>query len=230
MRSMLRGWVATVVCFMAAFVAAQELRKADASATVPAALAERLPVGGFRDVTWADPCPGRWQTLDVTSRGVSPGEADVTKALQAVLDGLDAPTILHFPAGTYRFSMISVRKGNVILKGAGPERTIFRPLNDGTVFELLGKGGWYEWPKLSKEWQPRPVTADVPAGAVVVPVADTAGLKPDDAVLVVENLERFSYADAKRGRGGVFVLTKVEPQRVTLNLPLAIGLEKVAER
>ena len=208
----------------------------------PPELARRLPSPGFSDVTWQDPFPGQWKTVDVTKRGIEPGAGDVTEALQALVDGLGEPTILYFPPGTYRFSKISMRKGdlpenpqagptnNVIFRGAGPAKTLFKPPHDGTVFGLLGKGGWYEWPNLSEEWQPRKITADVPAGATTVPIASTKGLEVGDTVLVVEDLVEYSYKAAKRGRGGVFVVTKIEPGRITLNLPLAIGLEQVAER
>jgi len=194
---------------------------------IPAELARRLSPGGFRDVTWSDPFPGKWKTVDVTTRGIKPGEGDVTGKLRELLNGLREPTIVYFPPGTYRFTGITMREGNFIIKGAGPDQTIFRPPQDGKFFELLGKGGWYEWNDRGKPFLPRQVTADVPAGATVVPIAGPAGLAVDDTVIVVENLDRWSYPAAKRGRGGIFVIAKVEPDQITLNLPLTLGLEKV---
>jgi len=47
-------------------------RRATSGGPMPAELAKRLPGGGFRDVAWLDPYPGRWTTLDVTTRGVRP--------------------------------------------------------------------------------------------------------------------------------------------------------------
>jgi len=80
---------------------------------VPAELARRLPPGGFRDVTWNDPFPGKWQTVDVATRGIEPGEPDVTAKLRELLHGLREPTIIYFPSGTYRFTGITMRTGNV---------------------------------------------------------------------------------------------------------------------
>lgn len=212
----------------------------------PAVLADsldaRLPSGGFRDVAWQDPFPGKWKTVDVTQKGVLPDAPDVTAALQALVDGLAEPTILSFPPGVYHFGKITIKKSNVILKGAGPKKTTFRPAKDGMLFCWWGTGGWYDWPRLGPEFQPRPITTDVPpppyppagggagGGGTVVPIADTAGLKPGDMVLVVEDLDRWSYDDAKRGRGGMFLISKVEKDRITLDLPLALGLEQVGKK
>lgn len=236
MKSVFAAEIKNVACLvLAAFLAnaaffPSRTVEAQDSSPIPTELAKRLPAGGFRDVKWEDPCPGKWTTVDVTTKGVKPGAADVSKPLQALVDELEKPTILSFPAGTYHFTGISIRKSNIIIKGAGPDKTLIKPPYDGAVFGTLGKGGWYEWPDLGKEWQPRKITADVPAGASVVQIADTEALKAGDTVIVVENLEKFSYKAAKRGRGGIFVITKVDGKAITLNLPLAIGLEKVAER
>jgi hypothetical protein len=199
-----------------------------AMATLPGeSLESRLPPGGFRDVVWQDPFPGKWQTIDVTQKGIAPGAEDVTTRLQALVDGLTEPTILSFPPGTYRFGKITITKGNLIIKGAGPKETVFHPLQDGTLFCWWGAGGRYEYAKLGPEYQPRQVTADVPAGAVVVPVANTKDLQPGDMVLVEANLDKWSYSAAQRGLGGVFLIAKVENDRITLDLPLALGLSQV---
>jgi hypothetical protein len=190
-------------------------------------LESRLPPGGFRDVVWQDPFPGKWQTVDVTQKGIAPGAEDVTAKLQALIDGLTEPTILSFPPGTYRFGKITIAKGNLIIKGAGPKETIFRPFQDGTLFCWWGAGGRYEYAKLGPEYQPRQVTSDVAPGGTVVPVADTKDLQPGDMVLVEEDLEKWSYSAAQRGLGGVFLITKVENDRITLDLPLALGLAQV---
>ncbi|MBI5832503.1 MAG: hypothetical protein HZB16_09385 [Armatimonadetes bacterium] len=191
-------------------------------------LEQRLPPGGFRDVAWQDPYPGGWQTVDVTTRGIAPGAPDVTKPLQTLIDALTTPTILVFPAGTYHFGKIAPCS-NLIIRGAGPQQTLFRPVADGTLFWWWGHGGRYEYAQLGPEYQPRQVTAEVAPGAVVVPLADTRGLAKGDLVLVEEDLEHFSYPDSKRSRGGVFVVERVEADRITLDLPLAIGLDQVAK-
>ena len=191
-----------------------------------ATLDERLPPGGFRDVAWHDPYPGGWRTVDVTTRGIQPGAADVTEPLRALIAEGREPTILTFPAGTYHFGRINPRS-DLILRGAGSGRTRFEPPTDGTLFNWWGHGGRYEIGQLGPEYQPRQVTADVPPGGTVVPLADTKGLSPGDVVLVEADIEQFSYPDSKRSRGGVFVLKRVEADRVELDLPLALGLQQV---
>ena len=191
-------------------------------------LEAHLPPGGFVDVSWQDPFPGKWEILDVTKAGITPGETDQTAALQKLFDGLTKPTIVSFPAGTFRFNKISINKSNVILKGARPGHTIFKMLKDGTLFEFFGKGGKYDYKYLSAEFQPRQIAADVKAGGTEVPLADTKGLAPGDMVLIEEDLDQWTYQEAKRCRGGVFLITKVDEKSITLDLPLALGLEKVA--
>ncbi len=198
-----------------------------AGAAAGDSLEARLPPGGFRDVAWHDPFPGRWMTVDVTQRGVKPGKGDVTAALQALIDGLAEPTILSFPAGVYCCGKLTISKSNVILKGAGPEKTIFRSPHAGTVFCWWGSGGRYEYAKLGPEFQPRQVTADVAPRGAYVPLADTRDLAVGDTVLVEEDLDRWSYDDARRGRGGVFLVTRVDKDGIGIDLPLAMGLDHV---
>jgi hypothetical protein len=188
----------------------------------------RLPPGGFRDVAWEDPCPGQWQVVDVRQKGITPDAGDVTAKLQALIDGLRVPTVLSFAPGTYCFGNIRIEKSNVILRGAGPRQSIVAPPKDGAVFTWWGSGGHYDYAKLGPEYQPRQVTADVAPGGVSVSVADTTNLRAGDMVLVEEDLDAWSYAEARRGRGGVFLITGVEGHQVTLDLPLAIGLGDVA--
>lgn len=191
-------------------------------------LERRLPPGGYHDVVWQDPFPGRWQKIDVTTRGVSAGAADVTAALQTLVDGVTGPTVLVFPAGVYHFGKITISRSNLILKGAGPEKTIFQPQRDGTLFCWWGNGGRYEYGKLGPEYQPRRIITDVPSGATIAPLADTRNLAQGDMVLVEEDLDRWSYDAARRGRGGVFLVRQVDKDRITLDLPLAIGLDHVS--
>ena len=197
------------------------------AAEIGDSLERRLPPGGFHDVIWHDPFPGKWRTVDVTQKGILPGAPETTAAIQKLVDKLVDPTILFFPPGTYHFGKVTISKSNVILKGAGPRKTVFRPMKDGMLLCWWGNGGRYEYSKLGPEFQPRQVTADVLPGSAVVPLADTTGLDPGDMVMVEEDLDKWDYPDARRSRGGVFLLTRVEKDRITLDLPLAIGLDQV---
>ncbi|MCW8133387.1 MAG: hypothetical protein KIS92_23795 [Planctomycetota bacterium] len=185
------------------------------------------PPGGFPNPEWVDPAPGKWATVDVTQKGVTPGDQDQTAQVQALVDGTPGPAILHFPAGTYCIGKITLRRGDLIIRGDGPDKTVFKSTKDGTVFLFQGVGGTYDYKYLSAEYQPRAVTAEVPAGGRVVPLADTSKLAPGDLVIVEEDLNEWTYDSARRGRGGVFAVEKVEPNQITLDLPLALGLEKV---
>lgn len=190
-------------------------------------LASRLPPGGFRDVVWQDPFPGKWQVVDVAHEDIIPDAGDVTAKLQSLVDGLKEPTVLSFPAGTYHFGNITIKTSNVIFRGAGPKKTVIRPPKDGMVFSWWGSGGSYEYAKLGPEYQPRSITADVAPGGSTVNVADAANLHAGDMVLVEEDLDKWSYKEARRSRGGVFEITGVNGKQVTLDLPLAIGLSDV---
>jgi hypothetical protein len=187
----------------------------------------RLPPGGFCKVVWEDPGPDRWHLVDVSKQGITPEAGDVTRKLQALINGVKVPTILQFPPGTYRFGKISIGKSNIILRGAGPIQTIIQATKDGMVFAWYGEGGSYDYKRLGSEYQPRQVTADVSPGATAIMVADATRLTPGDIVLVEEDLDEWSYKAAQRSRGGIFQIVKVAGKQVTLDIPLARGLSDV---
>lgn len=208
-------------------VAALALVSLLGTAAAGESLDDRLPPGGFRDVVWRDPCPGKWQVVDVSQKGITPEAGDVTSALQALIDSVTVPTVLRFPRGTYRLGKISIGRSNLILRGSGCFETVIRATQDGTVFGWWGEGGAYDYARLGPEYQPRQVTADAPPGATELTVADASRLSPGDIVLVEEDLDEWSYKAAKRSRGGIFQLTAVKGNRLTLDLPLARGLSDV---
>jgi uncharacterized protein YodC (DUF2158 family) len=220
-------WRRRVAAVLAAWGAAFLVLGVAQAAAGTDSLEGRLPPGGFRDVAWKDPCPGKWQVVDVTQKGIAPDGGDVTARLQALVDSLSGLTVLSFPPGTYHFSKITIHKSNLILRGAGPKQTMIHASKDGMVFCWWGSGGRYEYAKLGAEFQPRQVTADVAPGGTSVSVADAGNLRAGDMVLVEEDLDKWSYPDARRGRGGVFLIAKAEGPRLTLDLPLAIGLSDV---
>lgn len=190
--------------------------------------ADRLPPGGWANITWDDPHPGRWQTVDVTTKGIQPGGAEsITPALMSIVDSLAGPTVLYFPPGTYKIGTTNIwGKSDLILRGAGPDKTIFET-TDGACLDIRGVGGRYTWDQLADEFKPRRITADVAPGESTVPLENTAGLAVGDMVMVAELLDQFSYDAAKWGLGGALMITRVTPHSITVNLPLAMGLREV---
>jgi hypothetical protein len=194
--------------------------------SVPAAgvLESRVPPGAWPDFTWEDPTPGAWETIDVTTRGVAPSSGDISEPLQALIDGLTAPTILSFPPGVYELHASVEMKGDLILSGAGTGATRIELVGINRAFTWSGVGGQWSWGWIDEEYQPRNVTADVPAMDDTIPLESTAGLGAGDIVLVAESLENPSFPSAKLAKGGMFALTAVTADSVTVDLPLTIGL------
>ncbi len=190
--------------------------------------ADRLPPGGWSKVTWVDPYPGKWTTIDVTTRGLKPGSAEsITPALLKIIDSVTGPTILYFPAGTYKIGTTNIwGKSDLVLRGAGPDKTILETTS-GACLDIRGVGGRYTWDQLPEELKPRKIVADVAPGDSTVPVESTAGLAVGDMVMVAELLDQYSYDAAKWGIGGAFLVTRVTPHSITVNLPLAVGLQAV---
>lgn len=191
-------------------------------------LEAHLPPGGFALPAWTDPHAGRWTQVDVTTRGVTPGGGDITAALQKLIQEAQGPTVLLFPAGEYGLRKITIGRSDLVLKGAGADKTVFKMLENGTAFLWQGAGGKWDYGYLSKEYQPRAVTAEVAPGAKEIPLADTAGLAAGDLVLIEADLDEWSYDAAKRCRGAVALVEKVNAASIAVNVPLALGLKQVA--
>ncbi len=188
-------------------------------------LVDRVPPGGWRDVAWEDPYPGQWETVDVSDHGVQPGAGDVSAALQVIIDGLTVPTVLEIPAGTYELHSTVTMVSDLILSGAGPEETVFELVGGLTgAFSWAGEGGQWSWSWIEEEYQPRAVTAAVAADETVIMIESTAGLAAGDIVVVAETLDNPSFPSAALSKGGIFELTEVTADSVTVDLPLAIGL------
>ncbi len=191
------------------------------------ALAGRVPALGWPDLEWEDPHPGGWETIDVTTRGVHPGRGDVSSELQAIVDALDGPTILEFPAGAYELHSVVDVAGDVILRGAGSASTTLTLVGTDRAFSWEGVGGEWSWGWIEEEYRPRALVADVPAGDDTIPLESTAGLSVGDIVVVAGSLENPSFPSARLARGGIFALTAVSAETVTVDLPLTIGLGAV---
>jgi len=190
-------------------------------------LVDRVPSDGWRDLEWEDPYPGGWETIDVTTRGVEPGSGDVAGVLQALIDGLGGPTILYFPAGVYELHSSVEMAGDLILSGAGTDATRLELVGTNQAFTWTGVGGQWSWGWIDAEYQPRAVLADVPVGGDTIQLESTDGLAAGDIVLVAETIENPSFPSAALARGGVFALTAVTADSVTVDLPLVIGLHAV---
>ena len=200
-----------------------------AAADVPA---DRLPPGGWHDVAWADPAPGKWTETSVATLGIQPDTGqDQSAALAAAISKL-APgcQVLTFPPGEYIFNNVRIGRSNLILRGAGPRKTFFRNTTTSRIMYFTGASPRYgSYPKYNyqkaADAQPRQITADVPPGGVAVQVADAAGLAPGHTVLIEEDLDEWTFA--RRSRGGIFVVVAVQGNTVTLDRPLALGLDHV---
>jgi hypothetical protein len=190
----------------------------------PGALAPRVPVCGWRDLEWEDPYPGAWETVDVTTRGVEPSTGDVSGPLQDLIDALSAPTILSFPSGTYELHSPVAMTSDLVIRGEGPDATRFELVGTNQAFTWTGVGGQWSWSWIEEEYQARDVLADVPPGGDTIALESTALLAPGDVVIVAESIENPSFPSAKLARGGIFALSSVTAETVTVDLPLVIGL------
>ena len=174
---------------------------------------ERLAPGGWHDLEWHD--PGGWTAIDVTTRGIEPG-SDVTQKLKSLIDSLTSPTVLFFPAGRYIVNdlQLSYQHRNIIFRGTGD--SVFDTTTGGNAIRLYG----------TPAESGRPIIEDVPAGSRKVKVTDASRYQPGDIVGITADLE--NYVDwGKHGRGGVFRVEAVQGNEITLDRPLAIGLDQV---
>lgn len=190
---------------------------------IPPALAARVPVGGWSavDFDWQD--PGGWTTVDVTTAGISPTSGSPqTSAIQALINASSAPTVLYFPPGTYRTGTLTLRS-DLIIRGAG-DSTVFLLQGTGGAFRAAGRGGEWDWPWMSSEYQPRPVSASVPPGGTQVTVNSVTGLAVGDTVVVEAALPAYSFASAKWSHGGIFHVAALSGNTITLDVPLGAGL------
>ena len=190
-------------------------------------LVERVPRLGWPDLEWEDPHPGGWETIDVTTAGVEPSGGDIATPLQELIDGLSGPTILEFPAGTYELHSAIDMAADLIIRGAGPDATHIELVDTVQAFSWTGTGGQWSWGWIDEEYQPRTVLEDVPIGGNTITLDSTADLAPGDIVMVAETLDNPSFPSAALGRGGIFALSEVTADTVTLGLPLMIGLHAV---
>jgi len=178
---------------------------------------DRMAPDGWRNLVWED--PGGWTTIDVSTQGINPG-SDVTSQVNSLINGLDSPTILYFPPGLYYVNDLSFdyNDNNIILRGAG-DSTVFDANTGTVVISLYG----------THAGSPVSITQDVAPGGKTVTVSSASGFQPGDIVGVSEDLENY-ISWGKRGRGGVFEIVAVNGNDITLDRPLAIGLDQVSSK
>ncbi len=142
-------------------------------------------------------------TIDAAAFGT--GSADATAAINSALRAAGAAAsparrqVVYLPPGTYRITRsIDLNRSDVVLRGAGPDRTRIR-LDSREPVPAIRMGVF--WPDYRP---PVKVVGSVPKGARSITVADARGIQVGD-VLQIDQLDDPSYVrlgdqtHAKRG-------------------------------
>jgi len=194
-------------------IGAYEFSGTSEPSTIPS---ERLAPEGWHDIAWND--PGDWTTIDVTTQGINPG-SDVTTQVKNLIDAQNNPTIIYFPEGRYIINDLQLDSDNdnIIIRGAGPEKTIFEVTTGTNAIYLRGTGAG---PQV-------PLTDTVAPGSKVISVSDSTSFSVGDIVSVWEDLpDYYRYQSwGSWARGGVFKITAINDNQITLDNPLAIGMD-----
>ncbi|SMF09198.1 hypothetical protein SAMN02745866_00683 [Alteromonadaceae bacterium Bs31] len=158
--------------------------------------------------------------VDVTTRGIMPNGGEDAEVLRSLLSDLDKPTVLYFPPGDYHIGSGGTVNipSNVIIRGAGPDKTHFRLSGDAGGFACYGYNTGSK----------KNVVESVTAGDNIVQLDDVSGLAVGDIVDIKQNNPHSPDAWAANTWGGVFRITEINSQENTirLHLPLAIGLDE----
>lgn len=126
-------------------------------------------------------------SLDAAALG--DGKADATGAIQSAIARCPEASVVFLPAGTYRVtSSIMLDKG-VVLRGAGPDATKIRYDSSKDLAAIYVAKLWPEYNEPAVD-----VTADVPKGAMAIPVASTKGFAPGD-IVQIDQLDDPAYVD-----------------------------------
>lgn len=178
----------------------------------------------WSNITWHDPYPGDWTTIDVTTEGILPNSEDVASKLEKLIeddDKFSGPTILYFPPGTYNFNegKVSIKRNDLIILGDDQNQTVFKLNNDVGSISFLG---WDS--RVNKR-----IVEDVDPGTNTITLDDTEDLEVGDVVKIDQELVDYGSENKEWGRrswGGVFLITDVDQNKntITTNLPLALGL------
>lgn len=176
--------------------------------------ADRFPEGAWTTVSWDD--PGGWTVVDVTTQGIFPGIADASGLLSDIIDAATVPTIFYFPPGSYTFlGPVDIKTDNVIIRGAGSNQTQF----------YLDGSGDHEIRFLGWDYDPISVIGTVQEGSNVIPLQDASSISVGDLVEVSQELYTWDAEWGKRSWGQVVVVTAVNGNEITVDLPLSLGLD-----
>lgn len=99
----------------------------------------RLSANKWQDLQWDD--SGIWETIDVTTRGITPGSAvDIAPLVTAIIDGGSGKRILKFPAGIFQInSGMNITKSDIQIVGEGSS-TKFMLAGGATHGSIFGNG------------------------------------------------------------------------------------------
>ena len=185
----------------------------------------------------------------------SSGATDTTTALQQAIDavGLAGGGIVYLPPGTYRISpqgtdtfALKIRDDHVVLRGAGAGRAFL--FNDSTVMRdkcviRMEPRTLAWWNAGSKEAPGVALTADLPAPATVIPVADISSFSTGELVVIRNDITQ-SYID-RLGMSGKWTpgrpgnrplvyarrILSIDTEHRTLTLDIPVrGLLHIADR
>ena len=174
---------------------------------------ERFPAPGWAQIEWED--PGNWTVVDVTTLGIRPGGEDVSALLSTVIDNATTPTVFYFPPGSYTFrEAVDIQTDNIILRGAGTERTQFYIDGDGT--HEIRFMGW--------DYDPVAVVADVPPGGKILSLEGVSGLRVGDLLEVSQDVPAWEADWGRRSWGQLALITDINNNQVTIDIPLSLGL------
>ena len=174
---------------------------------------DRFPESGWEVITWDD--PGGWTIVDVTTQGIFPGIADASGLLEDLIDNATVPTIFYFPPGSYTFmGPVDIKTDNVIIRGAGSDQTQF--YLDGTGNHEIRFLGW--------DYDPIAVVSTVQKGDNRIVLQDASSLSVGDLLEVSQELFTWDAEWGKRSWGQVVLVTAINGNEITVDLPLSLGL------
>ncbi len=120
------------------------------------------------------------------------GISDATSAIQKAIDDVSAKGggVVYIPAGTYVLSLpagksnvLSVTKNNVIIRGAGPDKTFLKntttDMRSKTIISFNGSASWD-----SPQGAEAMLTEDVLLPSTVIPVDGAGSFAPGDKVMI----------------------------------------------
>ena len=174
---------------------------------------ERFPDSGWEAYNWQD--PGGWTVVDVTTAGILPGGADAASTFMNLANEAQEPTIFYFPPGEYTFaSAVDINNDNVIIRGAGSDET--RIYLDGPDINGIRFLGW--------TYDTYQVTSGVAPGGQTLNLSNTDGLEVGDMIQVNQELETWDAEWGSRSWGQLVMITAVNGNSITVDLPLSLGL------